>query len=333
MKKYIIYFTICIFVLVILFCLIFRNNEDDKIKIGVCVYKGDDTFISSIVDVMSKLAKEKESQGIDLKFDISDANDNQLEQNDQVDKYLALDYDVICVNLVDRRNASLIIDKAQKTNTPIIFFNREPISEDLYRRGNIYYVGSNPKSSGIIQGELIVKAYKENPNYIDKNNDGIINYAMIEGEVSHQDTIYRTEYVAKTLNANGINADKIVSGIANFDRSQSMALVEKWIKDEYDIELIISNNDDMALGALDAYQKNDMSIPPIIGIDGTQEAIEDVSKGKLLGTVISDSDLYGQQLFELAYALATDSTIPKDLEIQDGKYIWIPWTGILNPLF
>lgn len=332
MKKYIISFVILILIGLVLSSSISQNSNSDKIKIGVSIYRGDDTFISSIVSAMNECAKEKEDEGVALKFDVSDAKDNQLRQNDQIDKYLGLDYDVICVNLIDRRNASLIIDKAEETNTPIIFFNREPVSEDLYRRGNIYYVGSNPKMSGIMQGDMITKAYNENPNYIDKNGDGVINYAMLQGEVSHQDTIYRTEYVEKTLNANGLNTNKVASGVANFERSQSMALVEKWISDGYDIELIIANNDDMALGALDAYKKNDMEIPPIIGVDGTQEAIEEVENGNLLGTVVSDSELYGDELFDLAYALATGDDVPENLIIEDGKYLWIPWQGVLNPL-
>lgn len=330
MKKYF----ICFLILVILFYfsnLLINDKGEviDDVKIGVSVYKKDDIFISSITNEMEKLVRKKVSEGENIKLDISDGKDNQLEQNDEVDRYLTLDYDVICVNLVDRTNASLIIDKAIYNDTPVIFFNREPVEEDLYKNSNIYYVGSNPKLSAIMQGELIVEAYENKPELIDKNNDGIISYAMIEGEVGHQDSIYRTEYVIKTLNANGVNSNKVVDGVANFDRNQSRALVDQWISEQYDIELIICNNDDMALGALDSCKKNNIDMP-IIGIDGTEEAIDEVQNGNLLGTVISDYTLYANQLFDLAYSLANDNGVPSDMEIEDGKYIWIQWEGMLN---
>ncbi len=330
MKKYYIFFGIALLIIIMLFSHKNKNETDDKIKIGVSVYDKNDTFISSITSVMDKEAKKEIEKGVKLKLDISDGKDNQLEQNDKVDKYLELDYDVICVNLVDRTNASLIIDKAIENKTPVVFFNREPVEADLYRNSSIYYLGSDPKLSAIIQGELIVEAYNNRPELLDKNNDGVINYAMIEGEVGHQDTIYRTEYVVKTLNAYSVNAEKVVGGVANFDRDQSRALVEQWIKEGYDIELVICNNDDMALGALDAYKNNNLKMP-IIGVDGTKEAIEEVNKGNLLGTAVSDYEIYGEKLFEVAYALATDQQLPNNLEVSKGKYIWIPWEGILNP--
>ncbi len=330
MKKYYIFFAIALLIVLMLFSNKNMADTEDKIKIGVSVYDKNDTFITSIANEMDKQAKKEIENGVKLKLDISDGKNNQLEQNDRVDKYLELDYDVICVNLVDRTNASLIIDKAIDNNTPIVFFNRKPVEADLYRNSNIYYLGSDPKMSAIIQGELIVEAYRNRPELIDKNNDGIINYALIEGEVGHQDTIYRSEYVVKTLNANNLNVEKVVGGVANFDRDQSRALVEQWIIDGVDIELVICNNDDMALGALDAYTKNNLT-KPIIGVDGTKEAIEEVKKGNLLGTAVSDYKLYGDKLFEVSYALAKGQKLPDNLAISKGKYIWIPWEGMLSP--
>ncbi len=330
MKKYYVFFAIALTTVILLFSNKNKADDNEKIKIGVSVYDKNDTFIASITNEMDKQAKKEIENGAKLKLDISDGKNNQLEQNDKVDKYLELDYDVICVNLVDRTNAASIIDKAIDNKTPVVFFNRQPVEEDLYRNSNIYYLGSNPKLSAIIQGELIVDAYNNKPELIDKNNDGVISYAMIEGEVGHQDTIYRTEYVAKTLNANNVNAEKIVGGVANFDRDQSRALVEQWIKDGIDIELVICNNDDMALGALDAYKKYNLKMP-IVGVDGTKEAIQEVNNGNLLGTAVSDYEEYGDKLFEVAYALAKGQPLPADIEVSKGKYIWIPWKGILSP--
>ncbi|MFV0520119.1 MAG: galactose ABC transporter substrate-binding protein [Lachnospirales bacterium] len=329
------YFYLITLVFIAFFSFLYLNDKkviDDEVKIGVFAYKKADTFISLITGEMEKEVKSINETGEKVKINISYGKNNQLTQNDEVDRFLALEYNVLCVNLVDRTNASLIIDKAIENDTPLIFFNREPVSEDLYRNSNIYYLGSKPKLSGIIQGELVVEAYEKNKSLIDKNNDDIINYAMIEGELGHQDAIYRTEYSIKTINANGIETNKVVSGIGNFDRDQGNALMEQWLIEGYDIELVICNNDEMALGALEACKNSNVTIP-IVGIDGVSEAISEVEKGNLLGTVISDYELYGETLFKVAYALGTKSTIPSDIVVEDGKYIWIPWEGILNPLY
>ena len=56
---------------------------------------------------------------------------DQQEQNDQIDQFISLDYDLLLVNIVDRTNAAVIIDKATQADIPVVFFNREPVREDI----------------------------------------------------------------------------------------------------------------------------------------------------------------------------------------------------------
>ena len=76
-----------------------------------------------------------------VKFTNYDAAGSQSTQNDQVDRFLDQGYDILCVNIVDRTAAAVIIDKAQTAGVPVIFFNREPVMEDLNRWERAYYVG------------------------------------------------------------------------------------------------------------------------------------------------------------------------------------------------
>ena len=86
-----------------------------------------------------------------------------------------------------------------------------------------------------------------------KTGDGTVSYVLLEGESSHQDSLIRTEWSIQTLKDGGVPIERITGGIANWERSQASALMEQWL-DEYpgEIELVIANNDDMALGAIDA---------------------------------------------------------------------------------
>lgn len=160
-----------------------------------------------------------------------------------------------CVNLADRTEPSEIIDAAKEKDIPIIFFNREPVEEDMRRWDKLYYVGGKAKQSGELQGELAADFIKVNPQ-ADRNNDGKIQYVILEGEMGHQDAIIRTESVVESLKANDISLEKLSYQIANWNRAQAQTRMMQLIGQyKTNIEMVIANSDSMALGAIDAYEK------------------------------------------------------------------------------
>lgn len=326
---FIILFIACVIVGIYQFTHMIQNNNKDKdnktIRIGVAIYRGDDTFISTMMGDLDDYAKMIEQEkGIKIKIDIADANENQSIQNDQINKFISLKYDVLCVNMVDRTEASTIIDKAMEANIPIVFFNREPVEEDMNRWEKMYYVGSDAKKQAVLQGELVIDAYKADPGSIDINGDGTIQYVMLEGEIRHQDSMVRTEWSVLTLKNSGLELEKLVGGIANWERTQASALMETWHKLYGDqIELIICNNDDMALGVVDALDRANYSFHNIVGIDGTPQGINAVKEGKILGTVMSDTTLHAKAIFDIAYALTTGGDVSEVVSLEDNKYVRI----------
>ena len=123
-----------------------KSSKD--IKIAVLTYDEYDTYVDSMTKYMTKWCRQKENEdGIRITLDIVGAKKSQLTQNDQARKYIAAGYDILCVNLVDRTDATLIIDKAMASDTPVIFFNREPVEEDLSRWDKLYYVGAPARQS------------------------------------------------------------------------------------------------------------------------------------------------------------------------------------------
>lgn len=304
-----------------------RPAENRIVKIGVCAYKTSDTFIASILSALEGIAKEAEkSQEVTIKLDISDGRNSQEVQNEQVERYISLGYDVICLNIVDRTSAANLVDKAADAGVALIFFNREPVEEDILRSQEVYYIGSDAKKSAILQGEMILSAYRANAGSIDKNADGVIRYVMIEGEAGHQDTVIRSEYAVKTLEEGGLKLDKVAGFSADFERSQASVLLEQWLLSTEEVpELIISNNDDMALGAADAMEKLRQERVAIVGIDGIPAGIQAVEDGRLLGTVVSDAALYADKIFTLASSLGRGEGAPESIGLEQGRYVWIPW--------
>ena len=200
----------------------------------------------------------------------------------------------------------------------------------------LYYVGADAFQSGILQGEMATEYFKEHPE-ADRNGDGSIQYVVLEGEAGHQDAIIRTEYSVDTMISNGILLDKVGYAIANWNRAQARSKMEQLIDGNgSSIELVLANNDDMALGAIEAYQGKGIPAeewPAIFGIDGTDAGLEAVIAGTMTGTIYNDKDGQARAMETLAYTLASGGSLenmqlPDGVEIQDNKYIRLPYEKV-----
>ena len=276
----------------------------------------------------TEYATDKEEEtGVAINVELMDASQSQLTQNEQVKSLIDKGCDVICVNLVDRTEPTTITDLAESKQVPIIFFNRELVAEDLERWSELYYVGADALQSGVLEGELAANAFKTNAK-MDKNGDDICQYVVLEGEAGHQDSIVRTEYSVNTLIENGVEAEKLGYAMANWNRAQAQTKTAALLT-QFDgkIELIIANNDDMALGAIDALRDSEIpreDWPGVVGIDGTDVGLLAVENGEMLGTVYNDKEGQAREMLNLAFAIATNGD--KDsIPLIDGKYVRTPY--------
>ena len=127
----------------------FVEEQPQNMTIGISVYDQYDTFISELMSQFQSYVKEKEKDwGISITLEIQNAEQNQLVQNIQLDSFIEDGVDIDSINLVDRTDASSIIEKAKTSDVPVIFFNRELVKEDLERWDKLYYVGSDAYESG-----------------------------------------------------------------------------------------------------------------------------------------------------------------------------------------
>lgn len=306
-------------------CLPETEEKETTIKIGVSVYDSYDTFISELMtDFSGDLAGND-----NVTLMTYNASASQTTQNKQVETMIENGCDVICVNLVDRTSPGKIIDLAKKNRIPVIFFNRELVEEDLFQSEDFYYVGADAAQSGTMEGEIAAEACRA-PE-ADRNEDGVIQYIVLEGEAGHQDAIVRTEKSVDTLIEEGISVDKIASAIANWSRSQAQTRMASFIEQYGDqIELVLGNNDDMALGAIDAYKAAGIpreEWPVIVGIDGTDTGLQAVVNGEMIGTVYNDKEGQARAMAELALALANGSHTTS-FTMENGKYIRLPYQKI-----
>lgn len=307
-----------------------EKTETEKINIGLASYNQSDTYINELVSCFKEECNRLETNQHKISVTVQDAAGSQKIQNDQVKRFIKEGCNVLCVNLADRTNPSEIIEAAKESDIPIIFFNREPVTEDLNQWEKLYYVGAKAKQSGVMQGELAADLIWERKT-VDRNKDGKIQYVVLEGEMGHQDAIVRTESAVDSLKEKGVELEKLSYEIANWNRAQAQNRMTQMIN-QYNnqIELVLANNDDMALGAIDAYEKlgyTETDIPAFLGIDGTDEGLEAVLEEKMAATVYNDKEAQANAMAQLARQLVTGEKMKK-VEFENQRYIYLPYEKV-----
>lgn len=307
-----------------------QRSEEERIHIGVTYYSRSDTYLNELLEHFKEEVRTLEENEMHTAVTVTDAGGSQKTQNDQVKELIDAGCNVLCVNLVDRSAPSEIIDMAREKEVSVIFFNREPVAEDLMQQDGLYYVGADAKESGMMQGELAADWIREN-SWIDRNKDGKIQYVVLEGEPGHQDAIIRTENAVNTLRNEGIELEKLSYQMANWNRAQAQNRMEQMISQyQNGIELVLANNDDMALGAMDAYRKRnytESALPVFFGIDGTKEGLQAVMDSRMAGTVYNDKEGQAEAMAKLAVALVTGDGM-EEIEFEKEKYIYLPYTKV-----
>lgn len=325
MKK--ILLTILTLVMVISMCGC-NNNMSDTPKVGVCLYKYDDTYISTVRQELENLA------GNNVQLFLNDGKGDQGTQNDQIDLLIQKKVDVLVVNLVDVGAAQTVVNKAKEADIPVIFFNREPAADILNSYDKAIFIGTNAKEAGVIQGKIVVNTWKDNDKY-DKNKDGILQYVLLKGEPDNPEAVARTEYSINTIKENGIEVEELGMQVCNWDTELANNAMAGWLTKYGDkIEFVISNNDAMAQGAISAlqsagYNKGDENkYVPVVGVDATDAAKDLIKKGYMTATVLQDGKAMAEAINTIAINISKGNEFLMDTLYkfdETGKAVRIPY--------
>ncbi len=296
---------------------------------GVCIYDGTDTFMASL-----RLHLETYAHG-KARLTVYDSRNDQNLQNDQVEGMLEAGADVLIINPVDRLAAGYLIEKARKRQTPVLFVNKEPLLEDLLLYEHAFYVGADGAQSGRLSGEILAEYFLAHPE-ADKNGDGTVQYVLIKGEPGHQDAELRTQNALKPLQEAGFRVEKLQEDTGMWRRQLGQEKMAGFLLAWGDqIECVIANNDEMALGAINALKAagyfSGGRFMPVVGVDAISQAIEALRQGSLLGTVFNDGEQQAMAAVDLAILLARGEEISADTysyPITDERFVWIPYQRI-----
>lgn len=291
-------------------------------------YEGEMTFVISHKDeylsALDQAAKSAaEACGITLTtVDCADDMDKQIEYVRAAEVEGA---NAIMVVLADDTRADEVIEAAG--DMKVVFVNRIPQDISVLDENHVY-VGSDEDTSGTYQGEMLAEELKA------KGKDNI-SYILLEGTEGLLHTIKRSENVLKALADAGIQATGATEPVdCGYDRNTAMEQVGVMIANDVQADVVIANNDAMALGALEAFKQNDVdtSDMTIVGIDGTNAGLQAIADGTMSATVFQNAVGQGTAGVQAAINLATGAELTADIGYDTDKdhasIIWVPFEKV-----
>lgn len=272
---------------------------------NVFYYSLSDDFISNLADKMDQV-----SDDLGMNLARYDAGGDLGKQISQVQMRLAISDAPIVINPVDVKNGEAVLRNVKRKGSSVVFFNRMPSQEAFDAYANAYYVGSDSTTAGFYQAEILADYLYKHPS-ADKNGNGALDFIMLKGEAANDETIVRSEGFAKAMAAKGIKLNPLMEKSANWSYTYAIDALNSYLyrHDIGDVEAIVCNNDEMALGVIAklremGYNKgNPDKYIPVVGIDATERGIAAVKEGAMLGTVLNDASAVARVSLKIAKAL------------------------------
>ncbi|WP_242952616.1 galactose ABC transporter substrate-binding protein, partial [Clostridium beijerinckii] len=269
-----------------------------------------------------------------IKFTFFDGKNNIAFQNETIDSISKNDFDLILANLADTSENFVedIIFNVRSKNLPIVFLDIDPkvVSKVSKYYDKAAFILANSDLAGTVQGKILVNLWNSNKSSLDKNNDNTLQYVLLHGQAKDPVTIDRTKYAISTISNSGINTEQLALVNANWLKSLSKdSIGSLFLRYDGRIEAIISNNDAMAIGAVEALQKYGYNKGEkskniaIVGIDGLPEAKSLIDKGFMAGTVIQDPKVLAEVFYNVGMNLVNNLSVTENTNynVVDGEII------------
>ncbi|MGL4491186.1 MAG: sugar ABC transporter substrate-binding protein [Rhizobiaceae bacterium] len=275
-------------------------------KIGVSMALFDDNFLTVLRNGIDSQSKD---MGIEVQ--IEDAGNDVAKQLDQIKNFAASGVSAIIVNPVDTSATQAMSDAAAAANIPLVYVNRQPINVDSMP-DNQAFVASNEVDSGTLETKEICRLLKE-------AGKAEANVYVMMGELSNQAAVVRTKDIHDVIAGPdcGVKVNIIDEQTANWSRDQAQSMMTNWMSTGKAYDAVIANNDEMAIGAIQAMKAGGVDMKSVIvgGIDATQDALAAMQAGDLDVTVFQDAAGQGKGALEAAIKLSKGEAVEQKVYI------------------
>ncbi len=275
--------------------------------VGVSMALFDDNFLTVLRNGIIELADGTE--GVDVQ--VEDAQNDVARQLDQINNFIASGVDAIIVNPVDTSATEAMTAAAEAAGVPLVYVNRQPINVDTLP-DNQAFVASDERESGTLETLEICRLFGE------QGTDPARVYVMM-GELSNQAAVQRTADIHDVM-ASGdcdVTLEIIDEQTANWSRDEAQDLMTNWLSTGEPFDGVIANNDEMAIGAIQAMSAAGISMEDVVvgGIDATQDALAAMGAGQLDVSVFQDAAGQGSGALDAALALARGEEVDQRVYI------------------
>ncbi|MCF0106329.1 MAG: galactose ABC transporter substrate-binding protein [Holdemanella sp.] len=297
-------------------------------EVAVFWYTFGDTYLSSVRSAMNATFDEK-----GIKYQDYDANASQTTQTEQITTAISKGASCLVVNIVDASSddaTQAIINLAKDANLPVVFFNRSVSEEIVSAYDKAAYVGTDYTQAGHMEGQMAGQFILENYDKLDINGDGKITYVMFKGQEGNMEADARTQYGVEDANKvlteggkpelefyDSSNSSKYLLDMnGTWSAQQGQELMQTALSkfnegNKNMIEVVIANNDDMALGAIAAlqnsgYNTGDGRYIPVFGVDATDAAKAAIKDGSMTGTIKQDAAGMANAVVQIAENLTNN---------------------------
>ncbi len=275
--------------------------------IGVSMALFDDNFLTVLRNGMVEYAESLD--GVDIQ--VEDAQDDVARQLDQINNFVASGVDAIIVNPVDTSATQAMSDAAANAGVPLVYVNREPVNVDALP-DNQAFVASDERESGTLETieicDILAAAGKDPANV----------YIMM-GQLSNQAAVVRTQDIFDVIEAGNcaVELNVIDRQTANWSRDEAQDLMTNWLSTGEPFDAVISNNDEMAIGAIQAMKASGISMDDVVvgGIDATRDALLAMAAGELDVTVFQDAAGQGVGAVDAALSLARGEDVDQKVYV------------------
>ncbi|MBY6048785.1 sugar ABC transporter substrate-binding protein [Vannielia litorea] len=275
--------------------------------IGVSMALFDDNFLTVLRNGIQEQADAMD--GIEVQ--IEDAQNDVARQLDQINNFVASGVDAIIVNPVDTSATEAMTAAAEAAGVPLVYVNRQPINVDTLP-DNQAFVASNEEESGTLETIEICDILAE------QGTDPAKIYVMM-GELSNQAAVQRTQDIDDVIAAGNckVEIQEIDRQTANWSRDQAQNLMTNWLSSGEEFHAVIANNDEMAIGAIQAMKAAGISMDDVVvgGIDATQDALAAMAAGDLDVTVFQNAAGQGGGALDAALKLSKGEDVDQKVYI------------------
>ena len=275
--------------------------------IGASIARFDDNFLTVMRNGMVDYADGID--GVDLQ--VEDATDDVAKQLDQINNFIASGVDAIIVNAVDTSATEAMSQAAASAGVPLVYVNREPINVDTLP-DNQAFVASNEIESGTLAAFEACKMLRA------AGLAGGANGYLLMGQLSNQAAVQRTKDVDDVIGMDMCNFINIIDRqTAEWSRDKAQDLMTNWLSSGEAFDVVFANNDEMAIGAIQAMKANGISMDDVVvvGVDATQDALVAMQAGDLDATVFQDAFGQGEGSVDAALALARGEDVEQKVYI------------------